>query len=199
MDRLYDQALAHMEHTANDLARRVAQPRPIPFKGDFVFRYVEKTVHQALVQKLARIVSTLHAARLLMGRGFVQEQASLQRVLDELQEDVTFLAFGVIFNDETELHRAYLDAFYEEEFDADSALASTPKRGMVPRKKIRAYIARVGGAAPDAPQGAEAARTISKASSGYVRGASPQIMDMYGGNPPGFHMRGMAGTPRHET
>ena len=39
-------------------------------------------------------------------------------------------------------------------------------------------------------------RTLSKAYSGYVHGASPHIMDMYGGNPPRFHTAGMLGTPR---
>jgi len=41
-------------------------------------------------------------------------------------------------------------------------------------------------------------RTISKAYSGFVHGASPHIMDMYGGNPPHFHTKGMLGTHRME-
>ena len=49
----------------------------------------------------------------------------------------------------------------------------------------------------DPSTGAEVTRTISKAYSGYVHAASPHIMDMYGGNPPRFHVRGMRGTPRH--
>ena len=39
-------------------------------------------------------------------------------------------------------------------------------------------------------------KTITKVHSGFVHGASPQIMDMYGGNPPHFHTKGMLGTPR---
>ena len=42
--------------------------------------------------------------------------------------------------------------------------------------------------------GVETMRTISKIYSGFVHGASPHIMDMYGGNPPRFHLRGMLGT-----
>jgi hypothetical protein len=153
-------------------------------------------VYQALVQKLARLVSSLHATRLLMTHGFVQEQAALQRVLDELQEDVTFLACGVIFNKWTSLHDDYLAAFFEEEFDAETAIDSTQKRPMIPRKKIRAWIASMDGGL-DQSRGVELTRTISKAYSGYVHAASPHIMDMYGGNPPAFHMHGMLGTPRH--
>jgi hypothetical protein len=198
MDNLYDQALANMERTVHLLAQRVPRPVRVPYKDGFVYRHVEKSLHQALVQKLARLVSSLHAAHLLMDHGFVQEQASLQRVLDELQEDITFLAFAVIFNSKTQLHQDYLDAFFEEEFDADTALASTQKRPMVPRKKIQAYIARIEGAAMDPSRGVEVARTISKVYSGYIHAASPHIMDMYGGDPPIFHMRGMLGTSRHQ-
>ncbi|MGA2317213.1 MAG: hypothetical protein ABSG71_12645 [Thermodesulfobacteriota bacterium] len=197
MEQLYDQALINMENTVHALAQRVPPPQRVPYKDSFVYRYVEKSIHQALVQKLARLVSTLHAARLLMGHGFVQEQAALQRVLDEIEEDITFLAFAVIFSDMTPLHQSYLDAFFEEESDADTALESTQKRPMVPRKKIRAYISQVEGAPMDPSRRVELSHTLSKAYSGYVHAASPHIMDMYGGNPPKFHMGGMRETERH--
>ena len=73
-----------------------------------------------------------------MEHGFFQEQAGLQRMLDELNEDILFLAFGVIFGNTTDLRQEYLVAFYEEEFDnPDSAIKSTQKQPMVPRQKIR--------------------------------------------------------------
>lgn len=185
-----------MERTVHGLAKRVPQPRRVLYNDGFVFRHVEKTVHQALVQKLARLVSSLHSARLLMTHGFVQEQAAMHRILDELQEDITFLAFGVIYDNWTSLHDDYLDAFFEEEFDADSAIESTQKRPMIPRKKIRAWIASIDGGLN--PSGTvEVTRTLSKVYSGYVHAASPHIMEMYGDNTTGFYMRGMLGTPRH--
>ncbi len=194
---IYDQALEHMERTAHGLTRRVPLPVQVPYKDGFVFRHVEKTLHQALVQKLARLVSSLHATRLLMVHGFVQEQAALQRTLDELQEDITFLAFAIIFDCREQLHQDYLDAFFQEEFDAETAFASTQKRPMVPRKKIQAWIARKEGAGLDPSRGIELARTINKTYSGYIHAASPHIMDLYGGDPARFHMTGMLGTPRH--
>lgn len=172
-------------------------PQKVPYKTSFVFRYVEKTVQQAIVQKLARVVSTLGGAHLLMVNGFVQEQAALQRILQELHEDITFLAYSTVFDDFTPLHQEFLDAFNEEEFDAETAMASTQKRPMVPRKKIQAYIVRKEGSALDPSTGLELSRTITKAYSGYIHAASPQIMDMYGGNPPKFHVEGMLGTGRH--
>ena len=34
--------------------------------------------------------------------------------------------------------------------------------------------------------------------SGFVHGAYPHIMELYGGNPPHFHLNGMLGTPIHD-
>ena len=141
---------------------------------------VEKSIHQAIVQKLARLVSTLYATRLLLNHGFVQEVGALKRVLDEIQDDILFLWSGI--DDQSPLHREFLDAFFEEEFDADTALESTQKRKMIPRSKIRAHnarvIANIRGAPFDPSRTTEVLRTINKAYSGYVHAASPQIMEV---------------------
>lgn len=92
-ERHYSAALQIMARAVHDLEVKVPLPRKVPCKTSFVFRYVEKTVLQAIVQRLARVVSTLSSAHLLMSHGFVQEQAALQRILQELHEDITFLAY----------------------------------------------------------------------------------------------------------
>ena len=194
MDQLYEQALTTMERSVDRLAKRVPPPQLVAHQGMRVFRHVEKSTGQAIVQKLVRMVSTLDAARLLQNHGFVQEQGALQRILDEIQKDIIFLALGVISDDLTPLHQRYLDAFFKEEFDAADAIESSQKRDMIPRAKIHAYIAHKAG--PNPSQQVEVARTISKAYSGFVHVASPHVMDMYGGNPPRFYMRGMGGTQR---
>lgn len=193
---LYEQALENMERTVNGLTTRVPPPKRTPYRDSFVYRYVEKTVHQALVQKLARLVSGLHAARLLLDAGFVQEQAALQRILDEITEDISFLSFSVILGESTPRHKEYLENFFMEEFDPNETIASSNVRPMVPRKKIQAYLDRCVNGPKGSSKGLDASRTVSKAYSGYVHAASPQVMDMYGGNPPQFHMRGMYGTER---
>ena len=69
---------------------------------------------------------------------------------------------------------------------------------MIPRKKVQAHNARVFAAIPDSQFDPSRTRevlwTINKAYSGYVHAASPHVMEMYGGNPPRFHMSGMLGT-----
>lgn len=199
MHQLYVEALQLMEESLEVLEKSVPQPQRKPLMDGFVYRYVEKSVHQAIIQKLARVVSGLHAARILMEHGFFQEQAALQRMLDEFREDITFLSYALTVDKVTELHKEYLAAFYEEEFDnPDDPVKSTQRRPMIPRKKIRAYISRVEGKLLNSSREIELSRTISKTYSGFVHGASSQIMDMYGGYPPRFHVSGMLGTPREK-
>ena len=187
-----------MESTLASCEKRVPRPQRVPYKDGFVFRYAERTIEQAIIQKLARLISGLHAARILLEDGFFQEQAALQRMLDEFREDVMFLSLAVIRDDVTELHREYLAAFYEEEFDDEDPLRATQRRPMVSRRHIRAYLSRIEGTEVDPSTRAAVSRTLSKAYSGFVHGASPQIMEMYGGNPATFHVAGMLGTPRED-
>lgn len=172
-------------------------PQAVPWKNEFVFRHVEKSVQQALVQKLARVVSALHAIDVLLLNGFVQEQGVLNRTLDEIGEDISFLAAAVTNDTVTDLHKQYLEAFFAEEFDnPESPIDSTQIRNYPPRKKIRAYLVRVLGEGLNPSKTLDASETVSKTYSGFVHAASPQIMDMCGGDPPRFHIAGMNGTPR---
>lgn len=116
-ESLYESAIQNMSATVHQLALLVPQPQKIPFADSFAYRYVEKTIQQAIVQKLARYVTTLRATFILLEYGFLQQQASLQRILDEIQEDVTFLSYALIVGEVSELHQKFLDAFYQEEFD----------------------------------------------------------------------------------
>jgi hypothetical protein len=68
----------------------VPPPKQRPWKNGFVFRYTEKTIQQAIIQKLARTISGLYAIDLLLDRGLFQEQGMVQRVLDEIEEDIVF-------------------------------------------------------------------------------------------------------------
>ena len=197
MDSLYLEALQNMEDWLRAFEKFVPAPKLVDVGGHKAFRYTEKTILQAIVQKLARVLSGLHAARLLLAHGYVQELGALQRMLDEFREDVEFLCLAIICNDRTELHDRYLEAFYQEEFDKPGdPVGSSQNRPMIPREKIRAYIAKSEAAALEPSRGIRLSKTISKAYSGFVHGASPHIMEMYGGNPAKFHVQGMLGSPR---
>lgn len=196
MDQLYEKALQMMESAFDALASKVGTPQIQPMGDGYIYRYKEKSIYQAIVQKLARTVTGLKAISLLNKAGYLQEQASLQRTLDEIEEDIAFLCFGIIYNDISELHNKYLSAFYEEEYDnPHSSIASTQKRPMIQRKKIRAFVNKNRTEGDDQSTAIEVGRTISKTYSGYIHGASPQIMELYFGNPPMFNLSGGANSP----
>jgi hypothetical protein len=163
MQRLFLATLQELEKLQAEFESRVPPPQRVPLLDHFVFRYVEKTPRQALVQKLARNVSGLHAARILCETGFFQEQATMERVLDELHEDIAFLAYGMSQGKLENLHYRYLDAFYEEEFDRpEDPLRSTQKRPSIPRQKIRAYIAQIDEHPIDSNRAIELSRTFEQ-------------------------------------
>lgn len=179
-------------------------PTETSFNGDYVFRYTEQTPQQAIILKLARKITGLRSALILFEEGMFQEQAALQRILDEIGEDIVFLSFGLIDQDITGLHGQFLEAFFKEEFDeGKTPEQSKQKRSTVPRRKIQAYIARVEeklgkayGQSFNRSDGVNQLRTVHKAYSGYVHAAAPQIMELYDGEPPRFRLEGLHGTPR---
>ena len=71
--------------------------------------------------KTARIVTGLRGADLLLSYGLVQEQAVIERVVDEFHEDVLFLSYGIL-RGESELHKAFLAAFYAWKIPGSGAI-----------------------------------------------------------------------------
>jgi hypothetical protein len=164
-----------------------------------VFRYETPSIKAAVIQKLARRVSGLHASFVLLRAGFVQEMGVIFRTFDEFDEDMDFLCEAVRNEKLTELHQKYLASFYQEEFDKpDNPLLSEQKRPTIPRQKIQAAIARQEGNPLNPSDAQRLRRTLAQAYSGYVHGASVHILEMYGGNPPRYYLRGMCDTPRIE-
>jgi hypothetical protein len=179
---LFKLVLRTLEEAFQEIEIQVPPPVPTPWRDGFVFRYKEKTVQQAVVQKLARIVSGLHAIDVLLERGLFQEQGVMQRAVAEIQEDVWFLAIGIIKNDLTDRHTEFLQYFYAEEFsDPSDVVGSHSSRGMVSREKVRNYINQAGLSPSESARAKLNDRILTKAYSGFVHAASPHIMDMYAG------------------
>lgn len=196
MDDLYKHTLQVLGTAFDVLYAQIGAPRIVRIGNEYAYRYEEKTIHQAIIQKLSRLVTGLQSAALLNRCGFLQEQAVVQRTLDEFHQDINFLSFAVIFDERTELHDRYLEAFYEEEFDKPfNAIESTQKRPMIPRRKILAYLAKDRGTGYDQSSSIEVMRTLSKTYSGYIHGASPHLMELCYGEPPRFHLFGAKDSP----
>jgi hypothetical protein len=193
------EVLSEMVSAFRRLEQIVGVAEKIPHEKSFVYRFRSKGVREALVQKLARVISGLLSVRVLIEHGFLQEAGVLYRTLDEMHEDIVFLASAEANDAFTDRHAQYLEAFYSESlFDREPGKLRIPRPNSVPRKKIRAHTHRVLGTAIDASTFADASDALGTAFSGYVHAASTNIMDMYGGSPPRFHIEGMAGSPHAE-
>lgn len=180
------------------MERSISAPQRVDHRDSFVFRFANKGIHEALLQKLARSISGLNAVAVLLKSGYVQEVGVLLRTLDEIHEDIFFLASAETNAARTERHEKYLEAFYAESvFSRLDDSSEIQKPNLVPRKKIRAHTMNTLGQGVDASKALTDAESLSTAYSGYVHAASENIMDMYGGDPPHFHLTGMLATPRH--
>jgi len=192
---MYDAVLPTLVSAFRQLEQTVAPPTLISIGGRRAFRYVEKQPQQAIVLKLSRLVTGLQAVWTLLERGLPQEAAAIQRILDEIGSDVMFLAGPLTLGPKEAIHDAYLADFFQEEFHVADPVGSQQSRHRVPRKKIRAYVARTYRAADEPIDRAIAvAGFIEGAYSGYVHVAGAQAMDTYGGSPRRFHVEGMQGT-----
>ena len=62
--------------THKNFSQRVPAPQKYKYGDGYRFGFVEKTLEQAMVLKLARIVTGLRAAALLIENGYLQEAAT---------------------------------------------------------------------------------------------------------------------------
>lgn len=200
MSQTRDRAVTAMEEMLAAFEARLAPP-VLTAKGDRrVFRYEDKSAPQAIVQKIARVVSGIRAVDILMERGYLQEGAALIRVISEMIEDIRFLSKAILTRDASEFLKTYLRVFYEEAIPGhDDVVAElNRKRTRISRRQVRDADARYNDELKilqDELPTAQLSRALTNLFSEFVHGGSSQIMDMYGGNPPRFHVAGMPGTP----
>ncbi len=163
------------------------------------FRHREQSNGLAAYLKAVRIVSALNASLVLLEHGFIEELGVLFRTIDEFLADMVFLLYSQADGGVDKDQIKFLDDFYQEEFsDPKNPFMSEQKRNRVPRRKVYAALGKITGDIVNPSDGSELHRTLSQTMSGYVHGAYPHIMELYGGNPPHFHLKGMLGTPIHE-
>lgn len=200
MPYLQAEAVETMTRAFRRLESAIPPPQKVTHRDSFVYRYTNKGIHEALLQKLTRSISGLNAVAILLEEGYVQEVGILFRTLDEIQEDIFFLASAETNGARTERHAQYLDAFYSEAvFSRPADSLEIPKPNLVSRKKIRAHTMNALGQGVNVSKALAAGESIGTAYSGYIHAASENIMEMYGGDPPHFHVQGMRGTSRVAT
>ena len=195
MPHLQAEAVEVMTEAFRRLESALPQPERVQHRNSFVFRYANKGIREALLQKLARSISGLNAVSVLLNAGYFQEVGVMFRTLDEIREDILFLAIAETSGAKTERHTQYLEAFYAEAvFSRPEGSMEVPKPNRVPGKKIRAKTMNTIGRGINVSQALAASESVGTVYSGYVHAASEIVMDMYGGSPPRFQLEGMRGT-----
>lgn len=165
----------------------------------FRFASESHTDTVACFLKGAKTVSTLNACMVLLQVGHAQEIGALSRVVEDMCNEILFLIKptgkdGLSLSDDQE---KFLDAFYKEEFaDTENIMETHLVRDTVQNKKILAGVARLYGEILNPSDAQQMGKIMQRALSGYVHGAYPQIMEMYGGNPARFHLFGHHDGPR---
>lgn len=186
-----EQFYAQMDKAAGQLLYRDVGPYR-------QFRHETFTESLACYLKGIKAISTLNASIVLLRDGYAQEVGALCRMVDDYCNEILFLLLpegenGKFSDDQIR----FLENFFQEEFDNPAdPLRSTQKRGTVAVKKIHATFGKLAKGELNPSDAQELLRTVHQAFSGYVHGAYPHIMEMYGGNPSRFHVSGMLRTPR---
>jgi hypothetical protein len=194
----------YLENSLSELGRlylemesRIEAPVLINVGGYKKFRHQRISGSLACFLKGVKIVSSLNAALVLLRAGYTQEVGAICRMIDDFCNETFFLLIPQGRDKYRNKQIQFLDDFFQEELDKPmDPLGSTQKRANVPVRKIHATIARIAESELNPSDTQELLRTTHQAFSGYVHGAYPHIMEMYGGNPPTFHLFGMLGTPR---
>jgi hypothetical protein len=199
LSHIFSAILSKLQSGFNELFESIPKPQKIKWLDGYAFRYAERNVEQALILKVARLLSSLYSSRLLLSSGFLQEIGALQRIMDEIDSDILFLCGPILFGNKEQRHDDYLEEFFAEEFDVPSdPVRSTQKRRRVPRDKIRAYNARTYVSSLSVSDVVSVTETIEKAYSGYVHATAVHTFDMFGGEPPRFHVSGIPSLERRD-
>jgi hypothetical protein len=199
-----DYLLSVLQHLEREYARMSSLfGAPVPERvatkqsEGFWFRYTNQSDTLLCFLKGVKLISTLNAALVLLRAGYVQECSALFRIAGDCYSDILFFLVPGADGYATRDQERFFKEFFQEEFE-DSAhpLGSNQKRDMVSRKTIFASFGNLAKDSLNASDAQSTLLTLHKAFSGYVHGAYPHIMELYGGNPPRFHMSGMPNTPK---
>lgn len=164
------------------------------------FRYDEQTQYVLIFTKGIRYFSLLNAAFTLLQAGHYQELYILSRCMDETLQDASLFTVPMGENGElSDVQKTFLEEFFLEEFEDPEALGIelvNTKRHRTPRRKIYQAINVASPIKDKYPAMKGVHNLLYKTFSGYVHGAYVHVMELLGGSPVRWHLKGMAGTPK---
>lgn len=164
------------------------------------FRYQNADVPHFCLLKAVRVVSALNASFELARAGYVQELAVLMRIISECTRHIEY----VLDPDVSETHKSNVRKYIQEFFNDLIRDPEVEIKGVLIREKVineqlgstLDKIAALYGETEGRVPVARLFHRSSRAFSFYVHARYPESMDLYGGRPGHFHLRGMRGTPK---
>jgi hypothetical protein len=213
MKSYFEEAIHDFILLFDKLESIVEKPRLIERSGILQFRYLNKDIQTLCLIKSGRIISSLNAIIFLFEKGFVLEIGVLIRTIKECIADLSFLLENYPGKPFTKSQKQYIDEFYKEEFDDPSNPVETiRKHNRVNTNKIHSSYARnineLWKNIKDEkvkkklkiitnPYNHQKATTsILQVFSGYVHFSYTQSMEIIGGSPPDYHLKGFNNTPK---
>lgn len=194
---IYTAAVEVLTGFLRTLESSPVHPEIVDRAGHEAVRYVKKSPEEALLLKFARLVSFNDTLLMLVERGKVLEQGTIQRSIEEANEDIAFICLNLTGQEESSKFRSFLKEFWKEDYaDPANPVGSRIKRGYTQRKGIRSYINRALNQ-PDPSTADEIGRSIYEMYSGFLHGAAPQILEIYNFDEARFETSGITGTNRH--
>ena len=171
------------------------KPEVIDRNGHNAVRFVTATPCDAILLKFARVVSLNRAMLLLMDNGFVQEQAIIQRAIEETNEDIMFITVNITESNKSARFESHLSEFWKEDYEDPNAPVKTRIPRAFNRRGISAFLNRLFGQ-PNPSHADDAHNAVYTMYSGFTHGAAPHIMELYQPDKQAFLTRGLLGTNR---
>ena len=195
IDKYLESILKELGSLYHEMADLVESPVVVPSGVSTAWRYKTQTESLTCYLKAIKTISTLNACMVLLKAGHAQEIGALCRMIDAYCNEIFFLLMPQDGDNFSKEQIQFLEDFYQEEFDKpEDPLGSTQKRKNVPVKKIHSTFSKIAKSETNPSDTQELLRTTHQAFSGYVHGAYPHIMELFGSNKP--YLNGMHGTPR---
>jgi Family of unknown function (DUF5677) len=198
--RGFEERVAILERVIEIFSGLVSPPTFVHTIKDRHFQCESPDVRHFCLLKAVRVVSSLNAAFELARKGYTQELTVLMRILSECTHHIEY----VLDPDDDERHKAnvkkYLQNFFEDrERDPEAEIKGVLIREKVINEQLGKTLDKIAAQYGDTKDRVPAAKLFhrsSRAVSFYVHARYPESMDLYGGTPGRFHLRGMRGTPK---
>lgn len=190
-----------LEKLVHALAERL--PAPLRYdsgKEHHGFRYGKPDIRHFCLLKAVRAVSALNAAIDLACGGYAQEIAVLIRTVIEGTTHIEFVLSGRVagVGPDPAVEKYVQDYFADFARNEPADFKRAQVKQIAVHRQLGAELDSLAqqGDRPKAFKAEHLYSNVYLSFSNYVHGKYPETMDLYGGDPGYFHLRGMSGTPK---